>query len=167
MHSKKEKLIFWLMGIGCGLVISGVLGIGNYLWKSREHEDIGNKTDIVSEIQDAENIEPNIEEEIVEEETVPEESGEDNNIIVEQNIQGQSYGEKIYLVEITSSDASSSQGVSEKLAKWGIVESSEEFNAYIIDNHKSKLLRPGTFEFEENMTYEEILGVLLRKNNKK
>ena len=64
----------------------------------------------------------------------------------------------IVRIEIKAGD--SSEVVSRRLEKAGLVESANKFNRYLLNKNLTKVLRIGTFELEIGMSIEEIADII-------
>lgn len=138
LKKNRERFIYVLIGIGIGIVISGIimLGIVLNLSENKVQEDNG--------IAAQPKIEP-IVKEPVEKKT---------QIQVEQK------KEEKKEVSIFVPEEAGATEVSKLLQEQGVVENADDFLKYIYKNKKSKVLKDGTITFPLHATYEDILALL-------
>lgn len=159
MNTKKEKFIFWIIGLGCGIILSGIVGTGislrmlnNQLIQvntkvEENRKETNESVDYSStQLEDLENVE-----EMALVESTDELANEEIIEIPQETIDifipaGTGAGEISYILE-------------EK----GIIESADTFVTYIANQNQARSLRQGSFEFPTNIDYDEALEILLRK----
>ena len=167
MQDKKRQVTFLLIGLGCGMVLSGILSV-LLLLNTAEY-----KNGIISN----ENYE--VQNEVVSEKNEEKESlnldKSVNNISVNENktdsIQQEVVETQTDIEEVTStvsqtvqveipSNLTASQ-TCELLEEYGIIDDAQEFRKYISERKMTTKLNEGTFMLEENMTYSELLEKLM------
>lgn len=133
---KKTKFTFWLLGFGCGMMLTAMIGIFVVL---------SVKTEPNKEISQTH-----------QENTLPLNK-------IEQSTKA-SVSEKESEVTtyktITIKKAQSAVEVCSILEKEGIIEDQEAFLKYIVDNKKEKYMRIGTVVIPSNIDYKELLKVI-------
>ncbi|MGL4345394.1 MAG: hypothetical protein ACRCTE_09360 [Cellulosilyticaceae bacterium] len=147
MNHKKEKIIYWFMGIGVGMVLSGMLmlGIGLKL--------IAPVDEIITQYKDTQEITP-ITQNVI------------NNPITTSSdvaIEAQKKEEEM-VVAVTIPPYLGSEEITELLKQYGVIEDSGAFNEYLKSKKKTRSLQHGTMYFPRQGQYSEILDILLRVN---
>lgn len=165
MNNKKEKIIYWLLGVGTGIVLSGMVMLGialtlitpvdEVVTQNREQYqtelalDLANQTRIKT---DAELKEP---------------------LKIGGSEEKQDQGEKedkpkkeddIKNIEIVIPDNYGSEEIATLLKNNGVIEDEEAFREYIKSKNKTKSLQHGKLNFPKNGRYSEILDILLTPN---
>lgn len=160
MNNKKEKFIFWLMGLGCGILLSGI--VGTFLSLNILNNDFKLKNEMTNEHEISNNSKLNNEainnsNELTEEEIIEKALGLGMKFEDSKEISNDENAPiKLYI----SSELGATE-ICEVLEKSKVVKDGEKFKEYIKKQDKVTSLRHGEFEFSRNMTYEEILEVLL------
>ncbi|MDF2877531.1 MAG: aminodeoxychorismate lyase [Clostridia bacterium] len=166
-HNK--SFIFWLIGLGCGMVLSGIIMLALILGTKEYGQQMANqfseqqvqKTEgsLSATQADEESTEPietkqenqNSEVDIPNEKEVEyiEEGGE-------QAVQ--SVDKVIYIPEKLTA-----LQICIILEKEGIIQDAKDFSAYLVKNKKTTYLKDGTISLPTNATYEELTKRLLIK----
>lgn len=149
MNNKREKFIFWLMGLGCGILLSGI--IGTFLSLNILNEEFKVRNEVTSQFNS--NNETN---------RSNEESNSDNKTN-EKNIPKVSNNKKEETIQLYITSGLSATEICELLEKNQIIKDAIKFKEYVKKQGKVTSLRQGKFEFSRNMSDEEALGILLRK----
>lgn len=168
MNNKKKNFIFWLIGLGCGFILSGIVVMlcllqveeyRNSLWKVQDQvgqeqsiQEITRKTSLPQ--TSPENVVTDVPEEINKIVSSKEEDAELNTSEIE---------EENDMIKISIPRNLSASQTCEILENEGVVGDGKALTEYIKAEEKTTKLRSGNFIFEENMSYEEILDILLRK----
>lgn len=141
---KKEKFIYWFIGLGCGIMLSGIIitFIGLNL-KTIENPNI-NQQKIVDDL-------PN---ESIMEKPITEDKERQEVSEVEQEVRESAYK----WVDIPS--AYSATQISYFLETEGIVDDGVAFRNYIAEQKKTTKLRTGNQYLPMNGEYDEILNIL-------
>lgn len=63
-------------------------------------------------------------------------------------------------ITITIDDSDTSSSVSDKLYEAGVIDSSDDFEAFVSDEGKSDSIQSGTFQIPSGSSYEEILDII-------
>ncbi|MHC1750511.1 MAG: hypothetical protein AB9856_19750 [Cellulosilyticaceae bacterium] len=154
MDTKKTKFIFWLIGLGCGMILSGIFMLVLVLQIQNPSETItGQGTYGTAQPKQEENEKLKKQDT----ETSPPKVLEQASGVKEVPNEPQKIKLKIP-PNIDSTD------ISILLEKEGIVDRAKGFETYIANQNKSTKLRAGTWEFPRNGAYEDVLNILINGN---
>lgn len=165
MNNKREKFIFWLMGLGCGILLSGMLGtflslniLSNEFKLVNDTLMENKKSNEISEVKD----------ELTEEQIIQRaldlgmKFESITNEITKEQTQGKDKDEDV-TVKIYVSSGLGATGICKLLEENKVIADANEFREYIRKQDKLTSLREGEFEFPRNIGYEEALKILLRE----
>lgn len=162
---KKIKVTFWLLGFGCGITFSGIVGtwvtlqidasiqqenqvsIENKNQQEKLKDSIQNKEPLEGKDVNNNQVVVDNKEEII--------GGEERKTIEESKEKTQDY----YEVFIPSTSGASE--ICSILEAAGIIESGKEFHQYIKAQGKQAYLKDGTFKLPKDVDYETLLTLLL------
>lgn len=159
MLSKKERVIYWLMGVGCGIMLSGMLMTGVTLKLAEQDKGLSAGQEM---------------------QTTIEKEDENQNEEQNDNVDGGKEGEhsdnagpvESDYIEVNLPSHYYSEAICAALESEGVIEEQEAFLKYLKDNKMTTKLRTGTLYFPINGTNEEVLSVLrgeevlkIKKNN--
>lgn len=159
MRKDKKSFTFWLVGFGCGIILSGLIGVVMLL-NTDEY-----KNSINTQIDRSETTAPTLAE--LDASESDEDLG-DSEIEVNNNLESdeKSNNEQIEIEESGQIIVNIPSGLTASetcklLEEYGVVEDGDAFNEYIRSKQKTTKLREGEREFPKNATYEEVLDLLL------
>lgn len=143
MQNKKEKIAYYLLGLGCGIVLSGMVMLGVSL------KSIGRVEQVVAiqeEQQHYLQIKPSI--------------AEIKPVITTTSDLVEPLEEEKW-VEITIPAHAGSQDIVALLVENRVIEDAQAFSEYIKMHKKTKSLQHGTLLFPRKGQYSEVLDILL------
>lgn len=151
-----------------GMVEKSVLADLQEEEKYSYEEIVGEETEKTEKTEETEEITETESNEVENEQNVGEEvSDEDESAQEEEKNESprESAEEGIerYII-ISVVGGNGSETVSQRLFEAGLVNSSVDYNRFLIENGYAKRLRPGNHEIPEGATYEEIARILCRIN---
>ena len=167
---RQSKLTFWLIGFGCGMIVTGIIGAISTLNVSTDkmkavisQDEVATQEnnefveDAAQEIQDKKKVKENQLEEATKE--INEDySGENIQTTIENDTEfakEEKVNEVIIPSQVTASE------ICKILQKNGIVQNSDDFLAYIKEQKKQTMLKSGKYILPIEGSYEEILKQLL------
>ena len=171
---KKVKLTFWLIGFGCGMIVTGIIGAISTLNVSTdklkavvsqdevvawENNELAEDTtqDTAKKMQDKIRVKENQLEEVTKE--INENHNRENMQTTIENDTEFTGVEKVSEVIIPSQVTASE--ICKILQQNGIVQNSDDFLAYIKEQKKQTMLKSGKYILPIEGSYEEILKQLL------
>lgn len=143
MYKKNEKWVYFIIGLGSGIVVSGMIMTILSLVYVAELRAVENR--YVVEIQNQKQKH--------EETIIPIQEDEVAKKIIEEG------GYKRVDIPIHYGSIQ----IASLLEEEGIVDDGEAFNAFLVEQNKTKSLRTGVKYFPLGSDYEEILQILLGK----
>ncbi len=181
----KNRLPYSLIGLGIGIIISGIIMVVISLGANQEYQEYNEVTQETPEIvmdeyvikNDSElQVEDNITDEqkdiLLEELPINEVADEaedllnnitDDNVAVVIDEDNKEVEELPIYMTVTIPTGYSATQIADFLAKEGVVDDSENFHSYIKSKDKTTRLLTGTKIFVMGSTYEDVLNVLLTK----
>lgn len=161
MNNKREKFVFGLIGLGCGILLSGMIGTFLSLKILNSESELANSS-ISDNKKNNEAIVVN--NELTEEEVIQRalDLGMKFENIQEEQKKETDKDESAAIKLYISSELGAT-GICKLLEENKVVEDASEFKEYIKKQDKVTSLRHGEFEFPRNIGYEEVLKILLRK----
>ncbi len=185
-NSHTEKLIYYMMGIGSGIILSGILMLAlilntkevyqyntnNAIQLPSDNIDIDKEqlisTEIVNKQLSNETTDQQISTDIANElEDINTSDTQLNQSIESSENTLISQGEDEATNEVIRIDIPNHFGayqICKLLQEQGIIDNSDQFHQYIKDQGKTTKLRSGTFVFTKDLEYDEVLRILIRKN---
>lgn len=166
---KKLKLTYWLLGFGCGIVLSGTMGILYSLNIQEYRSDVNSGKSVAVTPENSQN--PIKTSEINEPEQYKTEKYEKQEHIIKQESPEQespnrdnSSSNKILSesLEVFIPSQSRATDIAKILEVAGVLENSNAFIQFIEDQNKTTKLRHGSLIFRKNLNYEEILDILIQ-----
>ncbi len=162
---KQIKRAYWLLGFGCGIVLSGIIGAITALGI----QDDSKKTSGVLE-QEVEQTYKNQEQNRQNNETVDEyktQKYEEKQEVVENedlpthipNVEVQ----EIETIEVYIPSKAIAREIAFILQEHGVVDDATSFLEFVREQKKTTKLKDGNLTFVKNGSYEEILDILLGK----
>lgn len=166
---KKVKFTFWLLGFGCGMILTGMLG--TLLTLKVDFEVVSSQDDqihntmqpLTKENKEIENLSLEESDTVSEDEPIKEDNliedlvGEKENTLKleESTIETQ---EKY---EVYIPDQSGASEICRILEQAGIIENGKDFLEYIKENEKQTKLKNGYLELPYNADYATLLELLV------
>jgi len=172
---KRLKLTFWILGFGCGMVVTGIIGTLLSLNIEVDTTKQSDKTEQVSEIKEESLVqkETGVLETVDAKETLNETTSINHTLSSEgklgEHAEEQGESQETQQVEISQnevceitipSDLSASQ-ICEILEKNNIVESGKDFLAYVKERKKQTYMQSGHYTLPIHADYEELLEQLI------
>ncbi len=68
---------------------------------------------------------------------------------------------KIHTVSIIAGE--DSYTIAKRLKELGIIDDAEAFNEYLEDENYDNVLRPGTYDIEEGLSYGDLAGIIMKR----
>ena len=171
---KKVKLTFWLIGFGCGMVVTGMIGALlclNIQTESKEqayvikgsmvNESKEEKEQMIQESQDevpkySNEVDAKSESQIGAERTIhQQEQSQKTNEELETAMQEEKFCEVVIPNNLSASE------ICKVLEEKGIVEDGKAFLTYIKERKKQTYLKSGHYHLRMNASYEELLSELI------
>lgn len=171
MQGKKRQFIFGLIGLGCGMILSGIFNL-LILLNTTEYKN-GITLNAKQMIQEELKTESNLEEK-----EAPVKGARPNKLVVDQNevmpqqneftaetqkndgLEKEAGGEES-LITITIPEKQNATQICELLQAEGVIEDAKDFRDYISEKKMTTKLKEGTIIFRKNMSYNELLDNLM------
>lgn len=158
---KKLKTTYWLLGFGCGIILSGIVGTICSLNIRVETSGI-TSSEWASGIKDQneeekQSIQYNAEEyktEKYEKQNIK----RDEEVLVDDKTNDNS--EVINTIRVHIPSQSGATDIAQILEKADIIDDVDAFIGFIKDQNKATKLKHGEIIFSENLTYEQVLEIL-------
>lgn len=144
------KVKYFLRGFGTGILFATIILTISFAYKSGMNND--------SETTGATNVQ-----ETVSQEETTEETKEDGSVETSAGEGATTANDETTTVNVLDvTRGMSSTRVAKLLESMGIIESAEEFDAYLSENGYSKKILVGTYEIKPGYTYEEIAKIITK-----
>lgn len=167
MNEKKKQFIFWLIGLGCGIVLSGILGIivvlntGEYkssmlsrVEPVTEQKNIAYKEPIATALIVPQNKEK-ITSQSVKEDDIP--------VVTPGGLLVTPKEKEQKVVQVIIPSGINATETCKLLEEAGVVEDGDDFKEYISKQKKTTKLKDGKFSLPLEATYEELLSLIVTK----
>lgn len=159
---KKLKTTYWLLGFGCGIILSGIVGTVCSLNIRVETSGMNNSelaSDIKVQNEDEKKlIKYDAEEEYKTEKYKEENIKSDEELLVVDEINDGSEVINTILVHIPSQ--SGATDIARILEEADIIDDAKAFISFIKDQNKATKLKHGEIMFTKKLTYEQVLEIL-------
>lgn len=166
---KKVKFTFWLLGFGCGMILTGMLGtlltlkVDFEVVSSQDDQTHNTMQPLTKEDKEIENLSLEESDTVSEDEPIKEDNliedlvGEKENTLKleESTVETQ---EKY---EVYIPDQSGASEICRILEQAGIIENGKDFLEYIKENEKQTKLKNGYLELPYNADYATLLELLV------
>lgn len=182
MQGKKRQFIFGLIGLGCGIVLSGILNLllllntteykngitlnAGLMTQSILKDESKSEAASLSENKEATRDE-NIQSKKAENKKADESVTADKNLVAE-NEQVNNAGVNVTAntsvnkeVTVTIPPKMTASDTCEILEAAGVIDDAKDFKNYISERKKTTKLNEGTFVLSKNMSYNELLDKLM------
>ncbi|MDF2612661.1 MAG: endolytic transglycosylase MltG [Clostridia bacterium] len=173
-----KRFVFWLIGFGCGIILSGIIMIG-FIFNTAEYQ--GQLADRVSNSEKEKNspsaaesaadnseinqiIDNTVNASVSDQESDEEDSKQQTDTITESALPEVKQEEKEQTITVYIPNNTNATKVCQLLEQEGVVQDGEDFLNFIIKNGKTKKLR-GNIEkvFPLNGDYDVILNILISR----
>lgn len=159
---KKLKMTYWLLGFGCGIILSGIVGVFCSLNIRLETSAINHNepTTVVGNNSEEENkpIKHNIEKEYKSEKYEEENAKSDTQALSNEKIEDVKETSSTIQVHIPTQSGATDIAQILKLAD--VIDDANAFISFIKDQNKATQLKHGDIVFSKNLTYEQVLEIL-------
>lgn len=158
---KRIKMTFWIIGFGCGMMVTAMIGVLLSLNLSTTKIEEPIVKAIVSESNDKQNKPNNIKKD----ETIVNIESQENKALTEVQKEAEEEKkiettDKPKSCEITILDHYSGNDICQLLEEKGLVDNAESFRQYIWSQNKEKSLYSGTINIPYGLSYAELLSWL-------
>ncbi|MGL4736976.1 MAG: hypothetical protein ACRCW2_05920 [Cellulosilyticaceae bacterium] len=147
MQSKKERVIYWLLGVGSGMVLSGMVAIALALGQLKSVDEVVAQRKEIEQFRSATGQTPVLQIEAITTTTA--------HMNVTESTIDQTW------VAINIPPQAGSEEIATLLFEKGIIEDAQAFSQYIKTQKKTKSLQHGTLAFPRKGQYSEVLDILL------
>lgn len=167
--TKKIKLTYWLLGFGCGIALSGMMGILYSLNIQGYRSDTSNDQSLVVTSDASQNLIKENEshklqeyktEKYEEQEAIIEQGGSEQEPSNKEQSSRETIASEVLEVYIPSQ--SRAMDIAKILEAAGVLEDSNAFITFIEEQNKTTKLRHGSLVFAKNLNYKEILDILIQ-----
>lgn len=148
MYTRREKLIYWIMGLGTGIVVSGMIMLGLALKLVMPVETA--RSEIQAEV---------VSEPVVKEIPLTTSITTPADLVVVEEVSREDAG----TIKVTIPNYYAADAIAALLAEKGVVEDEEAFLAYIKKEKKTRFLQHGVLFFPKNGQYSDVLDILLTR----
>lgn len=155
-------MTYWLLGFGCGIILSGIMGTIFSLNITQYTRDLNNNKEISVVKENNRNQIEKIETDSLEEYKTEKYGKKTTNVEQESSdIETIDYAKVTSEnVEVYIPSQSMATDIAEILEAAGIIENSSTFVNFMKEKKKTTKLKSGKIIFSKNLSYEEILEIL-------
>lgn len=167
MQGKKRQFIFGLIGLGCGMVLSGIFNLLLLLNTTEYKNGITlSASQVTQEVLKAESKKDvleapanlkSVKDEALQNEEVKIEREEQSDVIEEETAE---QVEEV-LITVTIPPQKTATETCEILEAAGVISDAKDFRDYISERKMTTKLNEGTFILSKNMAYNELLDKLM------
>lgn len=169
---KKIKLTFWIIGFGCGVMVTAMVGMILSLNMEQSTPQAALKTEPIIKATTKNVVEDNKQEQTInikneEDVNIEEETLEVKDTLNQTEEMTHANAsleneekEEPKTCQITISDEFSGQDICNLLEEKGLVDDGEAFRHYIWSQNKQRALHSGTITLPYGLSYEELLSWL-------
>lgn len=162
---KKIKFNFWLLGFGCGIILTGAVGTFMSLGIKVPDQAVHALESPIEQVAEGKASEEKVEDQG----TAPNQTSEITEVETKEEIKEpqeletseQVPSKVVYYVEVHIPHSSTAKTISKILEEEGVVDDAAAFLEYVSERKKQRYIRSGTVELPQNGDYEEVLDLLI------